>query len=87
MDGEDDGLVIAPEGLPQRWALGRPVDPYGDGHVHRVFVEVSDEGITASGWTTFESKGPQTLRDFLSWLGQDWRGWTGTAAGRPWRTR
>jgi hypothetical protein len=38
----------------------RPADgPYGDGYVHRVFVEVSDDGITASGWATFQGR---TLR-------------------------
>jgi hypothetical protein len=78
VDGEDDQLVIAPEGSAQRWALGRPVDPYGDGYVHRVFVEVSDDEITASGWATFEGRTPQTLRDFLVRLDQDWRGWPGT---------
>jgi Family of unknown function (DUF6228) len=57
---------------------GRPADPYGDGYVHRVFVEVSDDGITASGWATFEGRTPQTLRDFLAGLDQDWRGWPGT---------
>jgi hypothetical protein len=76
--GEEDRFVIAPEGSPQRWALGRPVDPYGDGYVHRVFVEVSDDGIAASGWATFEGQTPRTLRDFLTWLDQDWRGWPGT---------
>jgi hypothetical protein len=49
VDGEDDRLVIVPAGCPQRWALGRPDDPYGDGYVHRVFAEVSDDGIAASG--------------------------------------
>jgi hypothetical protein len=78
VDVADDRFVIAPEGSPQRWAVGRPADPYGDGYVHRVFVEVSDNGIAASGWVTFEGKTPQTLRDFLVQLDRDWRGWPGT---------
>lgn len=78
VDGEDGRFVIAPEGSTQRWTLGGPVDPYGDGYVHRVFVEVIDDGIAASGWATFEGQTPRTLRDFLTWLDQDWRGWPGT---------
>ena len=77
VDVEDDRFVIAPEGSPQRWVLGRPLDPCGDGYVHRVFVEVSDDGSAASGWATLEGQGPRTLRDFLMWLEQGWRGWPG----------
>jgi len=56
------------------------VDPYGDGYVHRVFIEISDDGIAASGWATFDGHTPRTLRDFLTWLAQDWRGWPGIRA-------
>ena len=77
MDAEDNRFVIAPAGSP-RWTLSRPADPDGDGYVHRVFVEVSDSGIAASGWATFEGRTPQTLRDFLMQLDEDWRGWAGT---------
>lgn len=78
MDAEGDRFVIAPEGSPQRWTLGRPTDPYGDGYVHTVFVEVTDNGIAASGRATFEGRTPQTLRDFLMRLAEDWQGWPGT---------
>jgi Family of unknown function (DUF6228) len=78
VEAEADRLVIAPAGSPQRWAVGRPVDSYGDGYVHKVFVEISDDGIAASGWATFDGQAPQTLRDFLTGLGEEWRGWPGT---------
>jgi uncharacterized protein DUF6228 len=78
VDGEDDRLIVAPDGSSQRWTLGRPVDLYDGGYVHRVFVEISDDGIAASGWVTFEGQASRTLRDFLMWLDQDWRGWPGT---------
>jgi hypothetical protein len=43
----EEGFVIAPGDSTHRWVVHRPIDPYGDGYVHRMLVEVSDEGLTA----------------------------------------
>jgi hypothetical protein len=75
---QEDRFVIAPAGSPARWVVHRPVDPYDDGYVHTVDVEISDEGISARGPATFEGRTPENLRDFLLALERDWRGWPGT---------
>jgi hypothetical protein len=66
--------------------MHRPIDPYGDGYVHRVLVELSDEPLTASGYVTFEGLSPENLRQFLVGLAGDWQGWPGvrswTSMGR-----
>jgi uncharacterized protein DUF6228 len=75
--GEEDRFVVAPAGSTQRWVVHRPIDPYGDGHVHTMLVEVGDEGLTAGGHSTFEGRTSENLRDFLAGLAKDWRGWQG----------
>ncbi len=42
---EEGCFVIAPPGSTQRWVVHQPVDFYGDGYIHNMFVEVSDDGI------------------------------------------
>lgn len=75
---EDEQLVVAPVGATQSWVVHRPTDPYGDGNVHTMVVELSDDGIAASGYSIFEGRGSEDLRDFLVGLEKDWRGWAGT---------
>jgi hypothetical protein len=78
---EEDRFVIVPYGSTQRWTVYRPIDPHGEGYVHNMLVELSDEGLTASGLATFEGRAPENLQDFLIGLAKDWRGWPGI---RPW---
>jgi Family of unknown function (DUF6228) len=76
---DDEGLfVVAPAGCSQRWVVDQPLDPYGDGYVHHMLVEVSDDGISATSTATLEGQGAENLVDFLVGLARDWQGWTGT---------
>lgn len=52
----------AVSGAFERWALGRQAPPYGDGYVHEAFVEVSDDGISASDWASSRPEGTDTVR-------------------------
>ncbi|SEG49223.1 hypothetical protein SAMN04489712_105521 [Thermomonospora echinospora] len=77
MIDEEDRFVIPSSGSTPRWVVHRPIDPYGEGYVHTMLVELSDEGLTASGHATFEGRTPENLQDFLLGLAKDWRGWPG----------
>lgn len=74
---EEDCFVVAPTESTQRWVVHRPTDPNGHGYVHEMLIELSDDGITASGEATFEGETAENLRDFLVGLAQDWRAWPG----------
>jgi hypothetical protein len=50
MTGEEDRFIIAPVGSTQRWTVHRPIDPHGEGCVHIMLVEISDDGLTAGGY-------------------------------------
>jgi hypothetical protein len=77
VDDEEDRFVVATTGGAQRWVLHRPVDDWGDGHVHGLRVQVGDDGISAEGSSTFEGLTRENLRDFLVGLDRDFRGWQG----------
>jgi hypothetical protein len=75
---EEDCLVLAPVGSAQRWVVHKPVDFSGDGYLHSMEVEASDDGISARTSATIEGQTSQNLCDFLNGLARDWRGWSGT---------
>ena len=57
--------------------LHRPTDPYGDGYVHLVQVELVDSGLSARGVCSLQGQGAEDLAGFLVGLADAWRGWTG----------
>jgi hypothetical protein len=57
-----------------------PIDPYGDGYIAHLPVEISDDGMHAKTVATVD--GPAggragSLVEFFSSLCDDWQGWTG----------
>lgn len=65
-------------GSRQRWAMYPPFDPYGDGYVAHLRVELLDEGLRAETVATIDgypTGGVGDLGHFLGQLADDWRGW------------
>jgi hypothetical protein len=64
----------------RRWSLYPPVDPYGDGYVARLRVEVLDDGLSAETTATIDRSTAGSADDlgtFLQQLADNWRGWPG----------
>ncbi|MEV4757300.1 DUF6228 family protein [Micromonospora sp. NPDC049559] len=62
-----------------RWVIQPPQDPYGDGYVYTVAIELHDDGMSASTTATIDGLyvNPDigTLSQFVQSLADDWRGW------------
>lgn len=70
----------------KRWVIHPPRDPYGDGYVYKIAVELHDDGMTAA--TIADVDGgvadlAMTLAGFVEGLAAEWRGWDGI---RTWRS-
>lgn len=77
---DEQPFVLGP-GRPRRWIMYPPVDPYGDGYVAHLRVEVVDDGLHAATTAMIDDDrtgGPGDLVGFLRRLADDWRGWSGT---------
>jgi hypothetical protein len=72
-----DVVVFAQPGSPRRWILHRPEDPYGDGHVYFLRVELRDDGLSAEGRSALDGRDARDLPTFLNHLVDCWRGWDG----------
>lgn len=55
-DRMDEPFVLEGEGH-KRWTLYPAVDPYGDGYVARLRVELDDDGMHAETTATIDSHG------------------------------
>jgi hypothetical protein len=72
-------LIVEGHGA-QRWILSPPIDPYGDGYVGHLHVELRDEGLHAQTTATIDgylTGGVGDLAAFMQQLADDWRGWPG----------
>jgi len=81
-----DPLTIHPNINSGTVILHRPADPYGDGYVAQMTVELRDDGLHARTDVTLSWPPPgqdQDLLVFLQGLADDWRGWSGD---RHWRS-
>jgi hypothetical protein len=68
------------------WVLHPPTDPWGDGYVAVMTVELRDSGLDARKDVTLSwppDGVDQDLVIFLQGLADDWRGWSGE---RTWRS-
>lgn len=71
---------------PASWVIHPPTDPYGDGYVARVLMEIHDSGLDAYIDTTLSippADGGWDLALFVQGLADDWQGWSGE---RSWRS-
>jgi hypothetical protein len=85
-DTMSEPLIIQTPPSPSVWMLHPPTDPWGDGYVAVMRVELHDSGLDAC--TEVDLSWPpdgtdQDLIIFLQSLVDDWRGWTGE---RKWRS-
>lgn len=81
-----DPLVVRCPPAEAAWVLHPPVDPWGDGYVAVMPVELHDEGLSARGEVKLsrptQAEEPDLVA-FLQGLADDWRGWDGE---RGWRS-
>lgn len=73
-------LIIAPGPDSGSWKLLPPIDPWSDGYVAVMRVELHDQGLDA--FTDVDLSRPLDGTDFdlvafLQGLADDWRGWHG----------
>ncbi|MFG3579031.1 DUF6228 family protein [Micromonospora chersina] len=81
-----DPLLVRYPPAEAAWVLHPPVDPWGDGYVAVMRVELHEDGLSARGevklsWPT-QAEEPDLVA-FLQGLADDWRGWNGE---RSWRS-
>jgi hypothetical protein len=79
-------LIVGGPPAPARWVLHPPTDPWGDGYVASLDVELHDRGLDAGAGVelSWPPDGSETdLVLFLQGLADDWRGWAGE---RRWRS-
>ncbi|MGY0003916.1 DUF6228 family protein [Micromonospora sp. I033] len=79
-------LVIRVPPAESAWILHPPADPWGDGYVAVMQVELHDDGLSARrevrlSWPT-QAEEPDLVA-FFAGLAGDWRGWDGE---RSWRS-
>ena len=60
-----------------RWILHPPVDPYGDGYVAHLPVELCDEGFHVRTLATIDASAGTGLGAFLHRLAENWCDWSG----------
>ena len=75
----EEPLIVEGDGR-QQWILHAPIDPYGDGYVARLHVELRDEGLQAQTTATIDGYPAGSAGDlaaFMQQLANDWRGWPG----------
>ncbi|MFI7284727.1 DUF6228 family protein [Micromonospora chersina] len=81
-----DPLVVRYPPAEGTWVLHPPVDPWGDGYVAVMQVELYDDGLSARGEVKLslpaQAEEPDLVA-FLQGLTDDWRGWDGE---RRWRS-
>jgi hypothetical protein len=67
------------------WVLHPPSDPYGDGYVLLMPVELHDDGLGARHTIDLDwpNAGPPDLASYFKDLADHWRGWHGD---RTWRS-
>jgi hypothetical protein len=73
-------LIVGGPPAPARWVLHPPTDPWGDGYVASMHVELHDRELDAAAGVelSWPPDGSETdLVLFLQRLADDWRGWTG----------
>lgn len=70
---------VLERGSLRRWSLYPPVDPYGDGYVAHMRVELHDVGLRAETTVTIDMypAGGSDLAGFMRQLVDDWQGWHG----------
>ncbi|GIG09034.1 DUF6228 family protein [Catellatospora coxensis] len=71
---------------PAQWTLRAPVDPWGDGYVARVHVEIHDSGLraeTEAALSVPPDGGEWDLVAYVQGLADGWQGWSGP---RTWRS-
>jgi hypothetical protein len=79
-------LVIRAVPAPDAWVLYPPADPWGDGYVAVMRVELHGNGLRASTEVNLSLPGDGSEHDlivFFQGLADDWRGWAGV---RTWRS-
>ncbi|MBL6279770.1 hypothetical protein JMF97_26805 [Micromonospora fiedleri] len=79
-------LIIGYPPAGSTWVLHPPEDPWGEGYVVVMQVELHDQGLTARrgvdlAWPTHAQEPDLVI--FFEQLADDWRGWEGE---RSWRS-
>jgi hypothetical protein len=80
MEMAREPLIIQAEPGPCCWVLHPPTDPWGDGYVAVMRVELHDEGLDAAAdvkLSTPPAGREVDLVEYFRRLCDDWRGWQG----------
>jgi hypothetical protein len=83
--GRMDQSIVLTFGEHRGWCMYPPVDPYGDGYVAHIRVQLMDDGLRAETTATIDGSptgGASDLAGFVQNLADDWQGWSDT---RVWR--
>ncbi|MEU8001367.1 DUF6228 family protein [Catellatospora sp. NPDC049111] len=81
-----ESIVLRFPPSPAQWTLRAPVDPWEDGYVARVHVEIHDGGMRAEAEVTLAvppDGGEWDLVEYVQGLADAWQGWNGP---RSWRS-